>query len=372
MWSRRRFMQSTAAGAAGLVVARGREAGAWSGAQAAAMPADLMRLDSNENPIGPCAAAVDAITSATRLARVYPFRFEHALDGLAARHDTTPRHILPGCGSSEVLINAVMAFTSERRALVAPVPTFEEPARRARALGRPVHDVPVRADLQVDLDGLLRHVDDAGLVFLCNPNNPTSVALPLDDIRKFVTAALARSPDVVILLDEAYIEYADGHGVATAVPLALSTPRVIVSRTFSKMYGMAGLRVGYAIAQPLLLSRLADFSVPMSVGTIGLHAAQAALTDAGFEARERARNADVRAYTVKRLENVGAKVPVSHANFLMADVGRDTVGFAKACLAQGIAVGRPFPPLTSYSRISIGTMEEMQRACDVFTSVLRA
>lgn len=373
-WSRRQFMRSTAAAASGLVAARGREANAWwaDPSSSPATAASLIRLDSNENPVGPCPAAVQAIADASRLASVYPFRFEDALDGVLTRHGVTAGNVLPGCGSSEVLMNAVMAFTDERRGLIAPAPTFEEPVRRARALKRPVHEVPVRDDLQVDLDGLLRHVDGAGLVFLCNPNNPTSVALPLDDIRAFAMEAVKRSPDVVILLDEAYIEYADGAGVASALPLALATPRVIVSRTFSKMYGMAGLRVGYALGQQPTLRRLADYSLPMSVGTIGLHAVKAALGDSGFEARERARNADVRAFTVKRLEAMGVKVPASHANFLMADVGRDCVAFRDACRAQGVAVGRPFPPLRSYSRISIGTMAEMQRACDVFASVLQA
>ena len=115
----------------------------------------------------------------------------------------------------------MLAFTDARRGLLAPVPTFEEPARRARQLQRPVYDVPVRADLQVDLDAMARHVPDAGLIFLCNPNNPTSVALPLEQVRAFVTDALKRSPDIVVLLDEAYIEYADGAGVATALPIAL-------------------------------------------------------------------------------------------------------------------------------------------------------
>lgn len=372
-WSRRQFMQSTAVAASGLVAARGREAAAWAAGHPSAPAATgRIRLDSNENPAGPCPAAVTAIAEATRLASVYPFRFEDALDGIGSRHGVTSRNVLPGCGSSEVLMNAVMAFTSDRLSLVAPAPTFEEPARRARALKRPVHEVPVRADLQVDLEGMLRHVAGAGLVFLCNPNNPTSVALPADDIRAFVLEAVKRSPNVVILLDEAYIEYADGHGVTSAVPLALSTPRVIVSRTFSKMYGMAGLRVGYALGQESGLSRLATYSVPMSVGTIGLHAVKAALADTGFEDRERARNAEVRAFTVKRLEALGAKVPVSHANFIMADVGRDCVAFRDACGAEGIDVGRPFPPLMSYSRISIGTMAEMQRACDVFASVLKS
>jgi histidinol-phosphate aminotransferase len=369
-WSRRRFMHSTALAASGLALARGREATA---AGAAILPNGLLRLDSNENAAGPCAAAVEAIGEATRQSHVYPFRFEGDLQAaIAARQGVTSSNVLVGCGSSEVLLNAVLAFTDSRKGLLAPVPTFEDPARRARQLQRPVREVPVRADLQVDLDAMARHVEEAGLIFLCNPNNPTSVALPSEQVRAFVADALRRSPDVVVLVDEAYIEYADGDGVASALPLALESPRVLVSRTFSKMYGMAGLRVGYAMGQPALLRRLAAWSLPMSVNTVGLHAAVAAMRETDLEARERARNAEARAFTVARLRALGARTAPSHANFVMADVGRDTVAFRSACLAQGVAVGRPFPPLMTHSRISIGTMDEMRRACAVFESVLQA
>ncbi len=371
-WSRRQFMQSTAAAASGLMAARGREAAAATG-DAPPRSDGLLRLDSNENAAGPCPASLAAIAGAVRLSHVYPFRFEGALDSaIAARQGVSRENVLVGCGSSEILLNAVLAFTSPLRGLLVPSPTFEEPARRARQLQRPVHEVPVRSDLQVDLDAMARLVPDAGLIFLCNPNNPTSVALPQAQLRAFVADALKRSPDVVILLDEAYIEYADGAGVATALPLALESPRVLVSRTFSKMYGMAGLRVGYAMGQPAGLARLAEWSLPMSVNTIGLHAAIAALGDTALEGRERARNAEARAYTVARLEALGASVPVSHANFVMADIGRETVAFRDACRLKGVAVGRPFPPLRTHTRISIGTLEEMQRACTVFEQVLQA
>jgi histidinol-phosphate aminotransferase len=380
-WSRRHFMQSTAAAASALVLNRGREASAHVlGAGAPALPAltasrigGLLRLDSNENAAGPCVAAMDAIREATSLSHVYPFRYGGTLEAaIAKRQGVATSNVLVGCGSSEVLLNAVLAFTDARRGLLAPVPTFEEPARRARQLQRPVHEVPVRADLQVDLEAMAKLVPDAGLIFLCNPNNPTSVALPLDQVRAFAADALRRNPDVVILLDEAYIEYADGSGVASALPFALESPRVIVSRTFSKMYGMAGLRVGYAMGQAETLRRLAAWSLPMSVNTIGLHAAVASLGDVALESRERARNADVRAFTVKQLEACGARVAPSHANFVMADIGREVNGFRSACAARGIAVGRPFPPLDTHARISIGTMTEMQEACTAFTEVLKA
>ena len=242
----------------------------------------------------------------------------------------------------------MLAFTDARRGLLAPVPTFEEPARRARQLQRPVHDVPVRADLQVDLDAMARHVPDAGLIFLCNPNNPTSVALPLEQVRAFVTDALKRSPDVV---DPARrgLHRVCGRGRRRlgAADRARVAAR-LVSRTFSKMYGMAGLRVGYAMGQPALLERLAAWSLPMSVNTIGLHGAIAALGDTDLEARERARNAEARAFTVKRLEALGAKVPVSHANFVMADIGRDTRGL-RCRLPRAWGRGRPAVPAAEHA-----------------------
>ncbi len=371
-WSRRQFVHSTAMAASGLVLARGREAAAGAAVPAAAAD-DVLRLDSNENAAGPCTASLDAIRDATRLSHVYPFRFQGGLPRtIATRQGVSPSNVLVGCGSSEILMNAVLAFTDGQRGLLAPVPTFEEPARRARHLGRPVREVPVRADLQVDLEAMARHVEDAGLVFLCNPNNPTSVALPASDVRAFVTDALRRSPHTVILIDEAYIEYADGGGVASALPLALDSPRVLVSRTFSKMYGMAGLRVGYAMGHTDLLRRLSGWSLPMSVNTVGLHAAMAAMGDGDLESRERQRNAEARAFTVGRLQALGIRSAPSHANFVMADVRRDTVAFRDDCFSRGIAVGRPFPPLDTWSRISIGTLAEMQRACTVFEAVLKA
>lgn len=369
-WSRRQFVRSAAVGGSGLLLARGREAGAVDTVRTSS---PLIRLDSNENAAGLNRSAMAALQDAMGLANRYPFRFPTTLSAAIAKaHGIAHDHVLTGCGSSEILLNAVLACTDASRGLLAPSPTFEEPARVARRLRRPVHEVPVDASLRIDLDGLTRLADQAGLIFLCNPNNPTSTAVPADDLAIFVKDAQRRAPDVMVLIDEAYIEYADAGGVRSALPLALEQPRVIISRTFSKMYGMAGLRVGYAIGQAETLRRLAAWSLPMGVNTLGLHAAAAALQDQGFEARERARNAEARAFTVQRLTAAGARVVPSHANFVMADVGRESTAFRQACQDQGVAVGRAFPPLTNYSRISIGTLDEMRKACPVFERVLRA
>jgi histidinol-phosphate aminotransferase len=234
--SRRRLLSAAvSAGAAHAVwpswiSARGREGLVGQAASAPPRSADLF-LDSNENPTGPCPAAADALSGLLAKASRYPMRDMRALaDDIAGRHATRADYVSIGCGSTEILINAVRTFTSPTAALVAPTPTFESPARLAQTLGHPVVERPVTAALAVDLDDLARHVKGAGLVFLCNPNNPTGTALPLDAVTAFVRDTRKRSPETVVLLDEAYIEYADGQGVASAEGLALSMPNVIVSR----------------------------------------------------------------------------------------------------------------------------------------------
>jgi histidinol-phosphate aminotransferase len=374
--SRRRLLSAAvSAGAAhaawpSWVSARGREA--LLGQPASAPPrTTALFLDSNENPAGPCPAAADALSGLLSKASRYPMRDMRALaDDIAGRHATRADYVSIGCGSTEILINTVRTFTSPAAALVAPTPTFESPARLAHTLGHPVVERPVTTALAVDLDDLARHVKGAGLVFLCNPNNPTGTALPLEAVTAFVRDARKRSPETVVLLDEAYIEYADGEGVASAEGLALSMPNVIVSRTFSKAFGMAGLRVGYALGAPALLDRMQPHAMPMGVNMFGLHAARAAVRMDGFEARERSRNADVRRFVTRTFTEAGCRVAASHTNFVMVDLGRDASAFRAGCAAGGVHVGRRFPPLDTHVRISLGTMDEMERAWTVFAPLL--
>lgn len=379
--SRRRLLSAavsasvTYAALPSWVSARGREA---LGPQAAVRQpvtvdadARVLLLDSNENPTGPCPAAAEALSRLLDKASVYPYRDQRTLvNAIATRHATRADHVTVGCGSTEILINAVRAFTTRTAGLLAPTPTFESPARVAQTLGHPVIERPVTATLDIDLEDLARHVKGVGLVFLCNPNNPTGTALPLDAITAFVRDTRKRSPDTVILLDEAYIEYADGQGVSSAEALALSMPNVIVSRTFSKAFGMAGLRVGYALGQPAALDAMQPHAMPMGVNMLGLHAACAAVTADGFESRERARNAEVRRFVAQRFTEAGCTVPPSHTNFVMVNLGRDTSAFRTGCTEGRIMVGRRFVPLDTWVRISLGTMDEMQRAWTVFAPLL--
>jgi histidinol-phosphate aminotransferase len=179
-----------------------------------------------------------------------------------------------------------------------------------------------------------------------------------------------RAPDAVVLLEEGFHDYVDDTWYATAIPLAMQNPKVVVARTFSKVFGMAGLRLGYAIARPETLKLLQRHRLPNNVNVAAAAAAIASLPDAAHIERERILNRDAREFTRKALEQMGYKSPASNANFIMVPIGRDSKAFKEACAKQGILVGRAFPPLTTHARISIGTMDEMKKAVDVFRTVL--
>lgn len=379
--SRRQFVNSLGLGGAGLLAApsligRGREAAAaaiapWIDASPYAAQSSLIRLDSNENPNGPSARALEALRGALGEANRYPDSPEDQLrEAIAKEHGVRAENIVLGCGSGETLRQCVEAYTSPTAALVTASPTFENPQRVAELLGRPVVSVPVDAKLRLDLDAMAARSGGAGLVFLCNPNNPTATVHGDASVRGFISRIRTSSPTTTILVDEAYHEYVDEPTYRTAVPLAIADPRVIVARTFSKVHGMAGLRVGYAIAHAETARRLTAFRLGSGVNVLAATAAMASVSDAAHVREEQRRNREAKAFARGVFEKAGYEVGASDTNFLMIDLKRDTQPVRMACRANGVAVGRAFPPLTTWLRVSIGTMDEMQRASEVFRKVL--
>jgi len=336
----------------------------------------VIRISSNENPLGPGKAALDAILGKFPEAGRYPFNSSpgetNLVAGIAAKFKAKPDNIVMGAGSQEILRNAVRAYASSTKALVTASPSFENCPSFARGLGYPVTEIKVDAACRLDLDGMAAAAKGAGLVFLNNPNNPTATVHGAKAVADFVSRVRSISPETVILIDEAYHDYVTDPSYQSAIPLALSTPNVFVSRTFSKAYGMAGLRIGYAIGQAETVAGLARLKMPYNVSVLSLAAALAALNDAKHIDAERARNTEVRAFTVKALEELGCKPTDSQANFLFVDIGRPAAAFRETCAKQGVVVGRDFPPFEkTHARISIGTMEEMKKAVTVFRSVLQ-
>ncbi len=330
-----------------------------------------LRLGSNENPCGLGSAAREAFVAAAADANRYPGRAGQVLvDALAAQHKVDPTWIYLTPGSGELLRAATIAFTSASKSLVVASPTFEAPGRAAAAIGAPIHAVPVTGDGRLDLEGMAAKAAGAGMFFLCNPNNPTGASVPETAVAGFVAMVKAAAPDAKILVDEAYFEYVDDPGYATAVPLAQADSRVFVTRTFSKIFGMAGLRVGYAIAHPDTIAALRRQGSSGTLSSASLAAAAAALADGTHLAAERERNRAARRFTRARFEAAGFRVLPSSANFVMIDIKRDAGAFQALCRQHQIMVARPFPPLTTCVRLSVGTQAEMDEAVPAMLALL--
>jgi histidinol-phosphate aminotransferase len=335
-----------------------------------------IRISSNENPLGPGKTVLDAILGEFPEAGRYPFNSTpnegKLVETIAALHKAKPENVVMGAGSQEILKTSIRAFTSPFRPLVTGAPTFENCTGLCRRLGHPVHEVKVDSQFRINLEEMLTTVRGAGMVFLNNPNNPTATVHAAKTVQNFVERVRRISPDTVILIDEAYHEYVTDPNYQTAIPLALSTPNVFVVRTFSKAFGMAGMRIGYAIGEADTIKPLARLKMPYNISVFGIAAAMAALNDPKHIEQERARNTQVRTFTTKVFEELGCKATDSNCNFIFVDVGRPAREFRDACANQWVAVGRDFPPFEhSHVRVSIGTMAEMQRATTVFREVLR-
>lgn len=332
--------------------------------------ASIIKIDSNENPYGPGPAVLEAMTQSFPVANRY-YRGGFQLAGaIAALHGVSRDRVLMGCGSGELLRASALAFTSPTKAAVVAAPTFENIANTTGGLGHPVKEVRVDADLRLDLTAMEKEASGAGLFYICNPNNPTATVRSAKDIEAFVSRVLAASPEARILIDEAYHEFVDDPSYATAVPLTAQSPRVLVVRTFSKIYGFAGLRVGYAIAQPETLGALARYIGSGTMSVLSGQAALTALADTKRVAEQQRLNRETRQFTRQIFEQAGYRTSASEANFIMVDVRRPAEEFRAACRDRGVMIGRPFPPLDTWARITVGTAEEMRRAAEVFTQIL--
>ena len=340
--------------------------GAGSSAPAAPATGGVVRLSANENPYGPCPAALRAMREAFALAWRYP---DEATDGLRA--DLAKAHGLPkewfliGDGSSEILKLAANAFTGPGLRLVAADPTFEAIAVHARVQGTEVVAVPLDRQFAHDLEKMA--AERAGLFYVCNPNNPTGSITAKSRVRSFLDKV---PKDGNVLVDEAYHHYADSPDYESVVPLVATHANLLVTRTFSKIYGMAGLRLGYAIAQPPLIERLAQHAAWDTVNIIALAAARASLADAAYVAEGRRRNSATKAQVVSELAKLGYDVVPSQTNFILIGLRHEVKPAIDALGARGVQVGRLFPALPQYLRVTIGTPAQMKRFLQTFAAVV--
>lgn len=332
-----------------------------SGAEAASVP---IRLHFNENPFGLSPKARGALKELLDLAWQYPGESRRILhDAVAAHHGVERDFILLGNGSSEILTLAAQAFVGPGRPLVVADPTYDAMAQYAGALGADVRRIALGDGFAHDVDAMLGASEGKGLVYVCNPNNPTATVTPKVAVRRAIESA---GRDAVVVVDEAYHHYVTSEDYESVVPLVAKHANLVVLRTFSKIYGMAGLRCGYAVAQPATLAKLSERQSRNNINVAALLAARASLADDAWVAASKAANASTRKMVFDELAKKGFRTMASEANFFMVDVERDSREVSAAMRDKGVLVGRPFPPLTNWLRVTIGTPAQMERFLDVF------
>jgi len=355
--SRRQFARRLGAGVGAAVIAP-RLPAAHARADVPSNPDEgPIRLNWNENPYGPAPGVREAMTASQDVASRYPVDAEMRLvETIAALHDVSPEQVLLGCGSSEILRVADAAFLGGERTVVAAEPTFDAVLEYARvARGRTVK-VPQTGDFRHDLPAMASACDaSTGLVYVCNPNNPTGTIVTRAELARF----LEQVPKTVrIVLDEAYFHFVEDPDYASGFEWT-TAPNLIVVRTFSKVFGMAGMRLGYAVAGRENAAAMREHLISANTNAAVLPAAKAALDDPLLVPAQRTLNARTRQWLYRELESDGRRFIRSHANFVMIELGGDAEPVIDAFRAEGILVGRRFPSMESWLRISIGTPEEM-------------
>jgi histidinol-phosphate aminotransferase len=324
---------------------------------------DVVRLSSNENPYGPSPAALKAMTAAFALAWKYPDDTQDDLvEALAKLNQVAKENILCGAGSGEILKVAVAAFTGPGKKLVVGDPTFEAAAGHAKASSAEVVKVKLNSAYAHDL-AKMSEPTGVGLHYVCNPNNPTASITPKGELRAF----LAKVPrETIVLVDEAYHHFVESSDYESVIPMVKDYPNLVVARTFSKIYGMAGLRCGYCVAQPDKIELMRTQQSWDSVSIMAIVAARASLDDAAQVDNGRKNNSDVRKYVCDELDKLKFSYIPSHANFMMIDMRREVKPLIAAFKDRKVQVGRLFPPLPNFMRVTIGTKPQMERFVAAF------
>ena len=364
--SRRKFAQLLGAGAACAVVKPAFSLAVEPAARSTIT--GVVRLNSNENPYGPSPKALKAMGNVVDLACRYPDEQNDLLVDAVAKINGINRHqILLGDGSGEILKLCAETFTGAKQGkLVVADPTFEAILNHASVNGAEVVKVPLTPSYSHDLPKMAAAAKQ-GLVYICNPNNPTASITPKNDLREFIAKTPAQT---LILVDEAYFHYADSPEYESVIPLIKDHPNLIVARTFSKIYGMAGLRCGYCVAQKEMIERMRPHQAWDSVNIMALAAATVSLSDADQVANGQRLNSEAKTFTTGELDKMGYKQIPSQANFIMIDVKRPVVPLIEAMKQRNVQVGRLFPALPNHMRVTIGKKTEMESFLSAFHEVM--
>jgi histidinol-phosphate aminotransferase len=366
-FSRRSFLHFSAAASAAAAFHGMTEPMLAAAARRRPHAQDAVLIDSNENPLGPCQSARDAVSAIIPLGGRYSDNLTDELVNLFAQMEgLNPDYISCTAGSTPPLSLSVLAFTSPQKSYVTADPCFETGMMMAAISGARVVKVPLTKTYAHDAKAMLAAGSDAGVFYVCNPNNPTGTMTPHSDIEYL---AANKPKDAVILVDEAYIHLTEA---PSALDLVNSGKDVIVLRTFSKVYGMAGLRCGFVIARPDLLEKVVSRGGQNFMPVTAVVAATASLKDSALVAERRRINATIRQQTFQWLDRNGYAYIPSESNCFLLDTKRPGKEVRDAMAKENVLIGRVWPIMPTFVRITVGTQPEMERFQAAFQKVMKS
>ena len=365
-FSRRSFVQLSTAASAALALRMVTEPMLAYAQELPHAPVGAVRINANENPLGPCAAARTAIAAVMPEAGRYRFDLTDELMNLyASSLEVQPDNLRIFAGSTEPLHYTVMAFTSPRANYVTADPGYEAGMHAAKSSGARIVKVPLTKNHAHDVRAMIAAAPDAGVFYLCTPNNPTGTLTSHSDIEYLLQNKPKGS---IVLVDEAYIHFCDA---PSAVDLIASGHDLIVLRTFSKLYGMAGLRCGFAIGRPDLMQKLENYGGGNPMPVTAVTAASASLRDTQLVTERRRINAEIREETFQWLDRNGYSYVPSVSNCFMLDTKRPAKEVIAAMAQQNVFIGRIWPVMPTYTRITVGTRDEMNQFQVAFQKVMK-
>jgi histidinol-phosphate aminotransferase len=365
--TRRSFLQISAAASAALVGGILSERMLAAAERPKAYPSGAVVIDANENPLGPSSAAREAIAGITAEGGRYcPWLAEDLIGIFAKAEGLKPEYVRAFPGSSEPLHFTVLAYTSATKSYVTADPGYEAGMHAAKISGARVAKVPLTKNYSHDVKAMLAAGPDAGIFYVCTPNNPTGTLTSHADIEYLLRNKPKGS---IALVDEAYLHFSDATSV---LDLVKADQDLIVLRTFSKIYGMAGLRCGFAIGRPDLLEKLSAFGGWGNIPVTASAAARVNLKDAQLVAERKQINATIRSSVFSWLDAKGYSYMPSQSNCFMVDLKRPAKQMIEAFAAENVFVGRVWPAVGTHIRVTVGTQPEMDRFQEAFLHVVEA
>jgi histidinol-phosphate aminotransferase len=318
------------------------------------------KLNANENPYGPSAKAVEAFKQAAVNGNLYPFEYAEEVKAIIAKEEgVTAEQIFLGSGSSEILTMTGLAFGADKGALMSAFPTFRTMLDTAVGIGGAWQQIPLDSELKHDLPAMKSGITkDTKLVYICNPNNPTGTVVNSGELRKFCTEVSTKVP---VFVDEAYTDFMDDPNEVSMIDLIHDGRNIIIARTFSKIHGMAGLRVGYGIAQPDTAKMITAYATRLiTVSGPSLHAAMASYKDEEFKKMCKTKNKAARDYTFQALQGLGFSPVASNTSFMIFTIKMKPEKYLARMEDKGVGVRSWVFEEKVWCRVSIGTMDEMK------------